>query len=39
MMYKEIIFYLGENVNNDVGNLSKNVTTWLELFYQTKACR
>lgn len=36
MIYKEIKFYLAENVNNNnVGNLNKNMTC-LELFHQTK---
>lgn len=35
MIFKEIKFYLAENVKNDVGNLNKNMTTCLELFLQT----
>lgn len=35
MIFKEIKFYLAENVKNDVGNLNKNMTAYLELFLQT----
>lgn len=38
MIYKELKFYLAENVNNNVGNLNKNIIC-LELFYQTKMYR
>lgn len=33
MIFKEIKFYLVENVKNDVGNLNKNMIVYLELFF------